>query len=110
VKDSTLPPVDELPVLDDLKSDTLFTLAVNAKGNILIFYNKPLQENPDYVECDVHAGSITLAYDTGRIQNLGIGIPLELQNKVNKTEFIFLVHMEDKKERSVLKLPFFIKS
>ena len=106
---SSLPPVEEKPVLENLGTQAKYSLAAAGNGNIYLFHEHEFPEAVNWVEFDVEASIICLVTINGRLQDLGITIEPHLKDYLLQKDHIFVVHMVGGKEQSVLQMPLLIQ-
>ena len=70
---SSLPPVEEIPVLEDLGKQAKYSIAATDTGNIYLFYEHEFLESINWVEFDVETSQMCLVSVNGRLQDLGVG-------------------------------------
>ena len=103
--ENDLPPVEDLPVLNDATDTMDMSIAVGGSGRIYIFHEKPFAEPLIGVEYNTESGLFVFISEEGRLQPIGLTIPPQLAESIEQQNFITLTYLVDKIEKDVIELP-----
>lgn len=109
MSDSQLPDIEQLPVLPDMAQDTDFSIATGVNGVVIIYHKNPFPEPVEYLEFDNETHDIMIAYETGRIQNIGLTFNANMISHIQSAHELFIVQVEDGLEKEILKRPIYIR-
>lgn len=90
-----LPPVEDLPVLPDLRKGMDADLAATEDGRVFVFYAKPMAEDTDYVIYDLDNNRLQFIGTTGRIQDIGMKVHEPMREYMQHGKTIYLVQVEN---------------
>lgn len=105
MSEETLPPVDEMPVLQDAVKAMKLDLAVSNVGDVYVFHEKAMPERLNWVEYDRVALRLYFISEKGRIQGLGMTVMKSLDETIRFARRIFLIHRENGEVKTVFEMP-----
>ena len=97
-----VPPVEEKPILCDLDQEQKCSIVAIDNGNVYLFHEYELPETIHWVDFDATNNQVCLVSVTGRLQKLGVKINAQLKEYILKSNHIFIVHLANGKEQSIL--------
>lgn len=104
-ENTSLPSVDEMPVLQDAAKAMNLDLAVGDHGEVYIFHEKPMPEKVNWVEYDRMALKLYFISEVGRIQGIGMKVMKRLDKIVCVSRRVYLIHREDGRTISAYEMP-----
>lgn len=105
MSETPLPPVDEMPVLQDAVKAMKLDLAVSSVGDVYVFHEKAMPERLNWVEYDRKALKLYFISEKGRIQGLGMTVMKTLDETVCVARRIFIIHRENGDVKTVFEMP-----
>lgn len=100
-----MPPVDELPVLQDAVKSMNLDLAVSDTGEVYVFHEKAMPEPVNWVEYDREVLKLYFISNKGRIQGVGMKVMQRLDDVIMQSRRIFLIHRENGETKAVFEMP-----
>lgn len=104
-KNSPLPPVDEMPVLQAASDEMVLTVAVSDLNEVYIFHDKPFQEEVNWVEYNTDNCKFVLISPVGRLQSVGLNIPEPMKATIEGLNTVFVIHVVDGVEQRIIEVP-----
>ena len=101
--------VEELPVLTNLCAQAKFSLTVMSNGHIYLFHENKFREPLNWVEYDAEMNRMFLVTIKGRLQELGIKADKDIVEYITKSNYIYVVRIQDGREVTVLQMPLLIQ-
>lgn len=106
---STLLPVEDMPVLPDLKGDMDVDLVVKEDGKLYVFHERPLPEQVQWAEYDVDDAALFFVGPEGRIQNLGMTVHKPMRPYMKKAVSLYMVEVGEKGAKNIYRLPMAVR-
>ena len=100
-----LPPVDEMPVLNDAVKNMRLDLAICDRGEVYVFHEESLPERVNWVEYDRSKLKLYFISEKGRIQGLGMKVMKKLDAIISQSKRVYLIHREEGKNVSAFEMP-----
>lgn len=79
-----------------LKDEMRCSILSNDDGDILILHDKPLKSDIQWVEFNAHDLTLSLVYEDGTNQNLGVSLPQDMVSDIKKGTIVKLSYLENK--------------
>lgn len=88
---------EDFPILQPLESQMRCCMFSNAKGDIMIVHEDPLDGGIEWVEFHVKTGAMNLVHEGGRIQPLGVALDDDATKNLSNGQQVTLVHFDANK-------------
>tara|TARA_B100001989_G_C24549345_1_gene473205 strand:- start:694 stop:1032 length:339 start_codon:yes stop_codon:yes gene_type:complete len=104
-EEEPLPPVDEMPVLQDAVKAMKLDLAVSDTGEVYIFHQSPMPERVNWVQYDRELLKLYFISEKGRIQGVGMKVMKKLDEVIASAKRVYLIRRENGETKSVYEMP-----
>lgn len=104
-----LPPIEEMPIIPDLRKEMGVALGVNENGKVFVFYDKNLPMELEWAEYDVTEHKLRFYGNKGHMQDIGMLVQEPLRPHVEKSNTLHLVHVVDGNAVSSSNIPLLIQ-
>ncbi len=82
-------------MLQSITKSMEFNLFVSNVGNVVLLHKSPLDCDYDYVQFDEQSSSLEFMTIEGKAQNLGMNIPENLHERLQKTKELLMVEVTE---------------